>query len=519
MVAAVRSTLATAALDMNQHRLPQPRLPVELWCKIWEHLPPGEQRLAVSHVSHDWYTAASTWPLLWSSLSFVSTLHAMDCDCTSCTSTDPATIADRCVRCRRHLPGAWTNSRHVKANLERSGGIPLSITIDNCSSGITDSTTLAGFALSLRPHAARLESLDIVIDSISALQSGILDHFDDLPNLTSFQLKYIGDEAELEAGVVISVPRLGRLKFSGRLRFASGSFMFSCPNVHTLQALVYEVADALSLLTACPAVQEAQFQVGPQSMDFPTDTTAVQLRDALRQARPRKLSVTDIHGSDINAVAAAFQQPFVPQLVYTYVGSGPRSDLLEMFHHIEHPRTLSCQVVGGGVCIRAVGPNDQLREFTASGHDAMESFIRLIWPHPEHSAALNSLVNISLDESVWNAVCGRPHFSAIAATELVIEFNPDRRSLMDWLAQSDPIPGGAMPALEYVHLKNLGHEPVSLTDIEVMNVAQAIRNMLAMGTERKLQRMTLEGFTDQSPSSAWADVALVITRLGGRLTD
>ncbi|KAH7101231.1 hypothetical protein BKA62DRAFT_703966 [Auriculariales sp. MPI-PUGE-AT-0066] len=496
IVTTVRCALASALQQLNRTRLRQPPLPNELWCQVWEKLPVHD-RMVVSHVSSDWRQAASCCPQLWSSTSFVSTLHSEDCQCATCAADSPQN-AGRCKRCRRPVPQTWANLELVQHHIKLSGGLPLSLNVDFVSTGTANGDILVELAGSLRPEIGRLETLQISVDDMTILQAGLFSSFGELPSLKSLTISYLGDD-EHEWSTDIRLPVLSRLHMTGRLRYLTAKFNMACPSVKHLHAVFYQGRDAHVLLRTCPAVQDLLLQVGPERVYPGERQETIDLRELYDAAKPPRVSITEIHESDCEAVLPLFSNPDCPDLTFGYVGDSPMSGLTNILSEITHPVSLSCQQTRDVITVRSVGLDSSVRTVTHRLFDSQstEAFPNNIWTCLSVSFA-QSLRTLSINGALWPKIFRRVPPGPTTIAELTIEFAREA-DYTDWKNIGEALPEEFLNQVDKLRLDNLWGKPLPFEETPAEALAHLYHLLRFSPTVQFLER-----HVEFSPSSrAW----------------
>jgi len=452
IVTTIRSTLAEELREMNRTVLTHYHLPVELMCLIWQHLPPHD-RLTVSHISHDWREAAAAHcPQLWNSVSFTSTLHAESCVCATCSSESSASNT-RCNRCRRPIPQTWSNLPLVKHSVDLSGALPLSLTIDSVATGQTDPIVLRKLTAALGTSTARIQSLEVQTDDVSVFEDGFFSEVDELPALRELSINALSDD-EHEWQTVISLPALEKLKMTGRLRFVESKFNMTCPRVKELQAVFYQTRDVITLLRACPDVDDLRLQVGPERVYQASAGDTDRLQEMLKAANPTRVQVVEVHESDCEAVIPIFANPHCLQLSWGYVGDNPPPELTRILADIEKPISLSCRLAKEVIAVQVNGDNNQTRLITHRLFDSSQTaFPNNVW-HCLSPRSRESVAVLTVNGGVW-AKAFRECPEALAVREFVLEFALES-DWNAWRENTESVPSGAFRNLDTLRVVNLG---------------------------------------------------------------
>ncbi|EJD37315.1 hypothetical protein AURDEDRAFT_173589 [Auricularia subglabra TFB-10046 SS5] len=265
----IRAAISCAQREHNERLSLQNRLPVEIWCHVWQYLPFAD-RIAVTHVCSRWRSTVLDFPALWKHLTFYTTLHASHCFCAGCFDKENEEY-------ERHAPG-WEDSRYpehatnildAEIILSRARGLPLHITLDiiPCRVRIGE---LAGLLLYLSTdHPAQLRTLVVRTADVSAVY-GLLRECKALPSLESLSVEALPVKDDDEPSSYpqdnsfipryLSLPRLETLHVFAR-------FELQGETLPSVRFLTFEPTHAVHAglrmaLAACPGTSHLTLRLG-----------------------------------------------------------------------------------------------------------------------------------------------------------------------------------------------------------------------------------------------------------------
>lgn len=219
-------------------------VPNELWVSTWSYLP-AHDRVIVSHVCHAWREVALAAPTLWTEI--VSTYHSQ-----------LASGIDywRCQKCSSFQPPEIISSSlaFVRALLDRSGGLPISVRVINHHDS-PHLSYMCDLGHVLQESESRLAELHISVGSESYLAFALLDALQTLPALRALTVSITEEDVRYGDPVFedwYGFPALESLNLSPGL---SWGHSFELPRLRVLSLAVYGPFDLSTILCGCPALQ------------------------------------------------------------------------------------------------------------------------------------------------------------------------------------------------------------------------------------------------------------------------
>ncbi|KAH7102776.1 hypothetical protein BKA62DRAFT_698800 [Auriculariales sp. MPI-PUGE-AT-0066] len=519
---AVQSVLAMSLRTFNDTTLPQPRIPTELWCRIWEHLPP-EDCLTVTHVSHNWREAASEWPQLWTSLNFESTLHNEDCECDEfCAPNAKDRELERCDTCG-NLPATelWSNLPLVQQNISRSGGLPLELNINVEGGENADNRGLRALAFSLAHHLSRLHTVDVTTDNMEVIQTTFLSNLRTLPNLRILRIDS-GEASEHDLEMNVDLPLLHELYLSGEsLRLSHTKFTINAPVLHTLHSVFQCGHDITGLLTGCPAVQDLTLQACAEEELPPfEDTEKAIIRSYITQVRPGRVCLSSVSDPDVAGLLSVFHDPKLLDFSVECSDSEAPAGLADILKDVPDPDELFCQAVDDNLVVSVHGLGGIKRSVqlydTYIDPDA-ELFPTNLWDFLV-PAATKTLRKLTIHNSIFVDIIKA--FPATHIREIVIESgSPDEgESLVELLGDAEPAPEKTFQELERLTLRNADEEEFSI-DTDVSILVEQLRKLLNIPEDKKLQFLCIEGIQFVENPQDWDKLAEQTVPVGPTTTD
>lgn len=513
----VEHELASALRIYNEQKLPQPRLPVELWCRIWEGLPETE-KLKMTQVCHDWRAAADDCPQLWTQLNFESTVHQDDCECEDyCGESAKNREVERCETCGGLPPTQlWTNLPLVQLNIDRSGSLPLDLTIDVEGGENMDRTGLRSLAFSLAPHLSRLRSVHLMSDNMDIIQTTFISNFRSLPNLQSLYID-CGEAPDHELEINVELPLLEDFRIDGEsLRLSQTNFSIVAPELKTLFSVFSTGKDIARLLKGCPKAKDITFKANSSENlpEFEAEDLKL-IENFFAETEPDRVCFSNICEPDGSTLAPVFQRPKLVDITIECGDSEPGPSVIEILKDIIDPGELLCQLTDDTTSITVLGLGGKKR--IISLYDCYldadsEAFPTRILTDLV-PAALQSLSKFTIHTTLFTGIIS--HFPATQIRELVVECsNPDEGdSVIEWLADTEPVPVEAFANLETLTIRNDEDDHFTIDDTDVDILVEQIRTLLHITSPRNLKTIRIDNITFSSGPENWSKIAEQVVEL------
>lgn len=474
------------------------QLPVELWAVVFEQLSQRD-RIVVSHVSHDWRETALASGSLWNSPRFISSAHASDCECQACRDAKALHPCRSCGRQRRVEPNPVDR---VNAFLARSGASRLALRVAVYARAAPD--TITDFHDVVRPHAARLESLEFDTSEVEAIQS-FLQALPEYPMLRSLTIGLVmNTRATWNCNTEISLPQLKTLTLRGPM-YCDLPFNLHCPLVTSITAMFHHSTHIQALLTACPGVQDLLLEVGPRTLEI---YDLEDILERLKQANPRTVIIRQAYQVDVLPVLRLFGATNIPSLKIT----SSTTELPERVHltellssEVQNATRLDCVLINrdaasddSGVSYFRVTITSAVLERTLVAQpqnqkEETASLLHNLWGHLSRSN-FDGIMELHVSSTLWPAIFhieDQPDAPRVTRTHVYLD---KEDQLEEWLAERARFIGSeqerSLPQLE--HLRFVGRETYN-GDV-ILNEALSSRIQAAFGAHSKLHLLELQGF-------------------------
>ncbi|KAH7101857.1 hypothetical protein BKA62DRAFT_167365 [Auriculariales sp. MPI-PUGE-AT-0066] len=487
------STLALLLRQSNRDAVPQYWLPTELWNAIWLHLTPDE-RLTVSHVSHDWRAIALACPNLWSAISFVSSAHSDECACNACLRADNLHLP--CVDCGR----PWLHGRgyedieQVSTYLERSGGQPLHMDLTVLTRAAA--RTREALAAALTAHLPRVTTLRVAADDADDMDL-LLDLLSVLPAVTSLTLEMTGENSGRLLTKNLQMPSLQVLDIRGDLT-PDRECKFHCPAVSTVKSMFLDAQNVLAILRGCPAVEVLELEVGSRPVETITDEICEDIHDRFASGQLKRLRISKAYVVDMAAIMQIFICPSTPP---SFTLHSHRTEIIEIgnlttfFSNMEDATSLECIKHGHltdesdqwwSLALHSISNEEpRRREITitlgAVQHEAIVSFFRNVWGCLP-ARATQKITEIRADNVFWTSLFDRlepseeqaiPPPPAPIWTKAIVVFE-DAAEITEWLelrrSRAEDRRRLQLSQLEHLYIRIDAKQPVQLGERTVRDV-------------------------------------------------
>jgi len=499
IISSARESLASYLRAHNRQTvLARYQLPTELFGQVCETLKPDE-RVSITQVSHDWREAALASPQLWTSISFVSSKHLDNCECTTCVGR---LTSGRCSDCkqtyrRRHPDSA----SRVAAYLARSRGHPIEFDVEISGRSNADPAPVAAVANTLLQHEHRVQRLSAAVDDPLLIQR-LLEPFDRLNALRVLKVENDGDFVPFERPTPLELPVLETLELAAGLTCDS-EFRLHCPAVTTLTAKFTTGMQVRALLRACPAVKDVTFRIGPNPVSI-ADDIEDEIHGLLDAAHLRSLRLNEAFRIDCIPCMSLFAHSSIGRFTMDCrrADSIGTSDLDPFFAEISKCAVLlecASDRELEATRLSVFGDADAtVRERTLIFHpdtsgEREDEPLHGIWCQLAPSSQ-RAITEIRISSRCWSGLFDRDLKSVLPVITAHVEIT-DHDDILSWLGKRNEIesacPEHRWRFLQAVHFVS-PNEDDSAVEID-NDFVLALRG--AFGLENMLQELTLEGWT------------------------
>ncbi|KAH7102732.1 hypothetical protein BKA62DRAFT_756398 [Auriculariales sp. MPI-PUGE-AT-0066] len=524
LVTTVRAALAPVLRECNRAIRPQPRLPKEIWYRIWEELPVST-RVTVTHVCSEWRDAIH-WPGLWTSLTIFLKVEA-DEDGTTTFRTDPAMIREYAARSAQ-LP------LHVK----------FSIYSDEAEDSQSAARTMSRrYGRILVENSHRLSSIDIRSNNLPILNL-FLQSFKTkgLPKLTTLVICNEDPSVpELEIGMPL--PELLSLELIGdHVLVDPESFLhFSAPMARKVVCPVTDERSIAMLVRACPAVQNMLLTIewlrayGDHTFtENSTPADADVVKKYFHHTPPRRLALGNvtndsrdvllpiIYDANIVDFEVILARPFSLDHT-TGLSSDTDPKWAIVLRDVQNPVEFWCrsQTVAGEyrhavVVLGHEGKRRNVWFYWKSWEASRKTFLAGLWATYLATGAVRTLHKLSVGSTVLpELVKSLDVDNGIHQLEIFIETLEDERKLVAWLKtpmDQDARPLGAFAKIErlalYVNLDSRFEPCFASLNSEDLVMLEVLLQRVCDPATRLLQTLTITGVYPEelSPQEATLDL-------------
>ncbi|KAH7102739.1 hypothetical protein BKA62DRAFT_88941 [Auriculariales sp. MPI-PUGE-AT-0066] len=522
-VTTVRAALASVLRECNRAIRPQPRLPKEIWYRIWEEVPVST-RVTVTHVCNEWRDAIH-WPGLWTSL-IISLKVKEDAGGTTTFQTDPAMMREYATR---------------------SAQLPLHVEFSIYSYEAEDSQPTARtmsqrYGLILVENSHRLSSINIRTNNLPILNLFLQSlKTKGLPMLTTLVIRNEDPTVpELEIGM--HLPELLSLELYGEgLYIYPESFRhFSAPMARKVVCPVPDEPSLAMLVRACPAVQNMFLDFGwlrtfdeHSFTENSTPADADVVKEYFHHTPPRRLALTNvtsglmdvllpiIYDANIVEFEVILAEPFLNHTTGLSFDTDPKWAIV--LRDVPNPVEFWC-------CSQTVA-DEHRHTVGVLGHEGKrrnvwfhwkswaagcETFLAGLWTTYLATGAVRTLCKLSVGSAVLpELVESLDADNGIQQLDIHIQSLQDEMKLVAWLKtpmDQDTRPLGAFAKIErlalYVNLDSQFEPRFASLNSEDLVMLEVLLQRVCDPATRPLQTLTITGIQPEelSPPETTLDI-------------
>ncbi|KAH7103761.1 hypothetical protein BKA62DRAFT_696367 [Auriculariales sp. MPI-PUGE-AT-0066] len=454
IVATVRMALTPALCEFNRNNMLFIRFPREIWCRIWEQLPPGDS-MTVTHVCHDWREMACAHPRLWNTLEYSARLRFENEEVAKVLSTSKFLL---------------------EMYIKRSSRLPLSLEVMLEDFVFPDGDFYAEDAIPegvenfIISYAARVTSLSISADCVLELQA-FITILESLSHLTFLRIYGCSDEHDLAGHLYF--PSLQRFELDAQIEFDRTGFSFSAPSLRVLEVDLYgsQHYKLCALIVSCTVLQELSINFGHHVAYTKEGYDRIRqlLSNSLRRICLKNVSIKN----DMEAeFMATFNRPELEHFQLQLEGIRSLQTLSVLRNVPEPPQPYHQHSI--------------MIPLDGSINETPDEVLHSLWQGLSPRAA-QSLVKLTMHESLLTRNFREIGESCIRELEII--FWDEKGAFGRWL---DANQGAAEPL--FPMLDSLALQAESGSGMEASQLASKIASALCIRQDKRLRQLRLEGF-------------------------